>query len=144
MSFQQTLSTINPRKLFLIDSLGALLSAVMLGFVLVRFESFIGMPQKELYALSFIACIFFIYSLTCFLSKSGNWKPYMKLIAIANLIYCCLTIGLIFYLYQQLTALGLAYFVGELIIITILALFELKTTSNSVYSVVKKNRLHDY
>ena len=132
MSFHQTLDTVYPRKLFLIDSLGALLSAVMHGFVLVRFQYYIGMPQKELYVLSFIAGIFFIYSLTCFLSKPGNWKPYLKFIALANLSYCCLTIGLIVYLFPQLTALGLAYFVGEIIIVTTLALFELKTASDSV------------
>ena len=52
------LNKINPKKLFLIDSLGALISAVMLGLVLTRFEHIFGMPQNVLYFLSFIACTF--------------------------------------------------------------------------------------
>lgn len=131
MSFQQILNKINPKQLFLIDSLGALLSAILLGFILVRFENTFGMPARVLYPLSFIACIFSIYSLLCFLVKIGNWRICLKIIAIANLLYCCLTLGLIIYVYQKLTILGIIYFVLEIIIITILLIIELKTASNS-------------
>ena len=58
-----------------------------------------------------------------------NWKPYMKIIAVANLMYVCLTAGLIVYLYQKLTILGLTYFVLEIIVVIILAILELKTAS---------------
>jgi len=113
------------------DSLGALLTAIVLGLIFTRFENAVGMPQKVLYPLSFIACIFSIYSLFCYLIKIENWRPFLKIIAIANLLYCCLTIGFIFYLYQKLTVLGFIYFVLEIIIVTILAIIELKTASIS-------------
>lgn len=127
MSFLPILSKIQPQKLFLVDSLGALLSAILLGLILTRFEQTFGMPQNVLYILAVIPCIFAIYSFFCFLSKTANWRPLMKIIAIANLLYCCLTAGLMVYFYQQLTVLGLFYFVLELIIVSILAIIELKT-----------------
>ncbi|AQG79762.1 hypothetical protein [Spirosoma montaniterrae] len=59
-----------------------------------------------------------------------SWKPYLRLIAIANLLYCGLTAGLMIYFYQRLTVWGLAYFVAEIIVVAGLALVELKTAVN--------------
>ena len=126
MPIQQILNNINPKKLFLIDGLGALLSAFMLGIILVKFENIFGMPRRALYILSFIACIFSVYSFSCFIRQLENWKPYLKIIAVANLIYCCVTLGLVINLYQKLTIFGLLYFVLEIIVIVILATTELK------------------
>ena len=118
-----------PPKLFLVDSLGALLSALLLGLVLTQFEKTFGMPQQVLYVLSVIPCVFAVYSFLCFLSKTIHWRFFMKIISTANLLYCCLTLGLMIYFYQQLTVLGLLYFVLELIIIINLAYIEWKTAS---------------
>ena len=139
MSFQQLLTKIDPKRLFLIDSLGALLSAIMLGFVLARFENTFGMPQKVLYLLSIIAFIFSVYSLLCFLGKIENWRPYMQVIAVTNLLYCCLTIVFTIYMYQRLTVAGLVYFVLEIIVVTILAITELKTALNLIYKKIQMN-----
>lgn len=119
----------NPNKLFLTDSIGALLSALLLGLLLARLEDTFGMPQKVLYFLSCVAFIFSIYSFSCYLRKIENWRPYLKLIAMANLVYCCITIGLVIYFYQKLTLLGLVYFFAELIVVVILILIELKTAA---------------
>ncbi|MEM6633615.1 MAG: hypothetical protein AAF694_28335 [Bacteroidota bacterium] len=53
----------SPKKLLIIDGLGALLSAFLLGVVLVRFESQVGMPRNSLYVLAAFPCIFAIYDL---------------------------------------------------------------------------------
>jgi hypothetical protein len=121
---------VQSKKLFLADSLGALLSAILLVLVLAKFESIFGMPHTALYVLSVIPCIFSIYSFLCFCINTKNWKPFMKIIAIANLLYCCLTVGLMMYYYQQLSIVGLIYFVLEIIIVTTLSFIELKTASN--------------
>ena len=121
---------LNPRKLFLADSLGALLTAFMLGFVLTQFESIFGMPQKILYKLAFIAGIFCVYSFLCFLLNSENWRFYMKIIAAANLIYCCITMALVIFLHETITLLGVIYFVLEVIVVVILSVIELRTASN--------------
>lgn len=130
MSFHQILYKISPKQLFLIDSIGALVSAVMLGLVLTRFEPVFGMPAKVLYPLSLIACTFCIHSFLCFLGLIGNLNLHMKITAIANLLYCCLTLGLVVYLYQKLTVLGLIYFVLEIIVVAILSVIELESVSN--------------
>ncbi len=129
--FQQILKKIalNPRRIFLIDNLGALLSAILYSAVLARLESTFGMPQNVLYGLSFLACAYAIYSCTYYFANSKKWRPYLKIIAIANLLHCCLTVGLVFSYYQKLTILGMCYFAGELIIVMGLAVVELKTIS---------------
>ncbi|MCF6348539.1 MAG: hypothetical protein L3J20_09610 [Flavobacteriaceae bacterium] len=81
----------NPKKLFLIDSLGAFITAFLLGVVLTRFEVVFGMPKTVLYYLSLIALIFSIYSICCHFLLEKNWKPYLKGIIIANLTYCLIT-----------------------------------------------------
>ncbi len=57
---------INRRKLLFLDGLGAMLSAIFLGFVLIRFNALFGMPLPVLRFLALIACSFALYSLTCF------------------------------------------------------------------------------
>jgi hypothetical protein len=119
--------TLAPKRLFLIDSLGGMLSALLLGVVLARFETAFGMPQKVLYFLSCLACVYAVYSFMSYWRIKDNWRRSMQVIAIANLFYCCLTIGLVSYHYQQLTKLGLIYFLLEVIIIISLIVMELKT-----------------
>jgi hypothetical protein len=118
---------VSPKKLFLVDSLGALLTAMMLGVVLVRFESVFGMPKQVLYPLSLIGCLFSIYSLACFLRFPHNWRPYLKAIAMANLAYCGLSMALVVYYFQKLSVLGLSYFLLEIVVVVLLAVIELKT-----------------
>ncbi len=129
MSLQKIIHTIAPRKLFLIDSLGALVSALMLGVVLVKLEPIFGVPSKTLYFLAAIACVFSIYSFLGFLGITKKWRPYMTIIATANLLYCCLTIGMVSYLHEQVSILGYLYFIGEILIISILAFIELKVAA---------------
>lgn len=123
---------LHPKKLFILDGLGALLSAFLLGIVLVKLEPYFGMPSKELYFLASIAVIFMIYDYICYWKVQENWRPFLKAIAIANLIYCCISIVIVCYSYNQLTHLGLVYFLLEIIIILIIVTIELKT-------VLKKN-----
>jgi len=123
---------LNPKKLFLIDSLGGLLSAFLLGAVLASFETTFGMPQKVLYFLSFIACVYAIYSFLSYWQIKENWRLYMRIIVIANMIYCLLTIGLVIYYYQELTKLGVIYFLLEIVVIISLVIIELKTVSKLI------------
>ncbi|KIC01530.1 hypothetical protein OA88_13565 [Flavobacterium sp. JRM] len=114
----------NPKNIFLLDSIGAFLTAFLLGFVLVRFQDSFGMPQKTLYILSVIAFIYATYSLCCYLFISNKWRFYLNIIMIANALYCCLTTGLIIYHFHKLTLLGIIYFILEIIIIVFLVYLE--------------------
>ncbi|MFK7904912.1 MAG: hypothetical protein AB8B69_07300 [Chitinophagales bacterium] len=122
--------TLSPKNLFLIDGLGALLSAFLLGVVLVHFESIFRMPQQVLYVLSAIPCLFAIYSWTCYFRTPNNWQPYLKAIAIANTLYCCLTSVLVIYYYSTLSMLGVLYFVLEILVVMTLVIVELNLATN--------------
>jgi hypothetical protein len=119
---------IKPKTLFLIDAVGAMLSAFMLGVVLAAFENEIGMLNGTLYKLSILAVLFSIYSWICYLRMPVNWQLFMKIIGIVNLVYCGLTVFLCLVHFQEITFLGLMYFPLEVLILVFLALLELKTS----------------
>ncbi|GAB2624550.1 hypothetical protein GCM10027035_20170 [Emticicia sediminis] len=123
--------TLNPKKLFLIDGLGALLTAFLVGIVLRMFEDAFGIPQKHLCVLSILACIFAVYSMSCYFFVGKNWRIYLKIIAVANLMYCLLTAVFVMLLYQQITILGIIYFIGEILIILGLVYVELSVFSKN-------------
>ena len=77
--------TSNPRKLLLIDGIGALVSALFLGVILVKWNPLIGMPIDVLYILAAIAGIFAVYSLSCHFFVKAHWAFYLRMIMIANL-----------------------------------------------------------
>ena len=114
------------RRLFLIDGLGALLSAYLLGIVLVRYEDYFGMPAKMLHLLALIAILLAFYSIRCFIRVPKKWGIYLRIIAKANFAYCLLTITLVIYFFDQLTWLGVTYFIAEILILLLLIRVELK------------------
>ena len=132
MNLQQRINETNPSKLFLLDSLGALLSAFLLGIVLVSYEDAFGVPTKTLHILAIIALIFAFNSIYCYFRVNENWRIYMRIVSIANLLYCCLTLLLIFWLSPAITLLGISYFVLEIIVVVSLALIELQRANSSI------------
>ena len=119
------------KTLFLIDSIGAFMTAFSL-FVIVRhFNEYFGMPKNELTFLSVIAVLFCIYSAACFLFLKGGLKPFIRLIGIANLIYCALTIVLMIKYNPLLTILGTTYFLIEIVIICGLSFIELNVAKRN-------------
>ncbi len=121
----------NSRRYFLIDGLGAVLSALLLGVVLVRFQSFIGMPSKVLYGLALIAGLIALCSFLCYFQKPRNWRLFLKGIAFTNIGYCGLTLALVCTYYPELTAWGITYFVLEMVVIVGIAVWELKKTKQA-------------
>ena len=108
------------------DSLGAMLTAFLLGVVLANLESTFGMPRKILYILALVACLFAVYSFSCYYLVSKNHNPYLMAIAIANLTYCGITLSLVIFCYDILTWLGVTYFLLEIIIVVSLAIIEIR------------------
>lgn len=129
MGFQEKLVerfTQSPKYLFLVDGIGAAVSAVLLGLVLVRFESFFGIPINVLYLLAAIPCFFAFYDLLGYLGLFKN-QMFIRLIALANIAYCILSLGLAFNHIDKLLIPGWLYLIGEILIVTLLASIELKT-----------------
>ena len=125
--------TKTPRTLFLVDSLGAALTTFFLFIVMRNFYDYFGMPKHILSYLSLVALVFCIYSTTCFFLLKGNWTPFIRVISIANLIYCVLTMVFLYVYFNNLTKLGLTYFFIEIVIVITLVYVEL-----NVAAAVKK------
>jgi len=109
------------KRFFLIDCLGALVSTFLLGFVLVRFQSFFGMPVDTLYVLAGMAACFAVYSGLGYLITGMQRPVFLRIIAVTNLLYCLLTLTLVYVHREVITGWGIAYFVGEVIIVVFLA-----------------------
>ncbi|WP_127124052.1 hypothetical protein [Chryseotalea sanaruensis] len=114
----------NPRGIFLIDGIGAIISVFFL-FVLSRFKE-IGIPDGILHFLIFIAFIFAGYSFSCYLFQVKNWRTFLKVTALGNTFYGLTTLILIFYLYNQLSIFGISYFMVELLVLALLVQLEFK------------------
>jgi hypothetical protein len=114
------------KLLFLIDGMGALLSAFLLGVVLVIFQPLFGIPVSTLYFLAALPCVFAAYDFYCYFGVKKGLGQSLKVIATANLLYCLLSLGFAFYHAESLTVLGWVYIVVEVLIVVTLALVEWK------------------
>ncbi len=118
-----------PKTLFLIDSLGALFTALMLFGVLRNFNEYFGMSKEILTYLSAIAVCFCIYSAVCYLFLKKHYTPFIRVIGIANILYCILTMGLLIVYYPLLTTIGITYFLVEMTIVCGLVYIELNVAT---------------
>ena len=121
----------HPKYLFVVDAIGAIVSAFLLFFVLRTFYQNFGISKTALNKLSLIAFLFSIYSASCFFLLKNIWKPFLFFIGFLNLGYCFLTSVVVLDNYQTITMLGFTYFVTEIILILLLAIVELKSSRNN-------------
>lgn len=89
------LARINEKNIFLVDGIGAFLSAFSLGVTLPFFRDWIGMPVATLYFLAAIAFIYSIYSVSRYYFSDCRNSVWLKVIIFANLSYCALTAFLV-------------------------------------------------
>ncbi|MFD1602269.1 hypothetical protein ACFSJW_18520 [Flavobacterium artemisiae] len=116
-----------PKNIFLLDSFGALLTTIMLYFILRRFNAFFGLSKDIFEHLSSIAFTFFIYSISCYFFVQQKWKAFLKIICTANILYCTLIFCIIIYNYESISTLGIVYFLGEIAVIAGIVFLEIKT-----------------
>jgi hypothetical protein len=116
----------NPRKLFLVDGLGAIVSAVLLGVVLVEFDQIFGIPKPVLYFLAILPCLFAVYDFYCLVTKQLRFAALLKAIAIMNICYSCLSIGLAIYHYKAITGFGWIFIILENVTVIALANLEFR------------------
>lgn len=128
MPFNQIVKKLilNPKKLFLLDGFGALLSAFLLGVILVSFESTFGIPKKTLYLLASFPCFFAVYDFYCYYIIKKNIGFFLITIACVNVLYCFLSIGCAIYHKHTITYFGLVYITLEILIVISLIIVELR------------------
>jgi hypothetical protein len=109
----------------------------MLGLVLPLMTGVIGLPQDVLQGLGICAVLMAVYGTCCYGWAGRHWRWLMVGIAFANLLYMCLSLGLVVWLYASLTGLGKVYFALELGIIGVLVYWELRVSgAYSIYDQV--------
>lgn len=114
----------NPKRLFLWDGIGGLISAFMLFLVL---KDFSGMPPRVLNQLAAIALFCGVYSLSCYAFVKSQWKNFMTFIAVFNGCYCILTLVMMVINFTELEPAGTIYFIAEIAIIAKLAITEFQS-----------------
>lgn len=117
----------NPKKVFLMDAFGAIISLFSFLCILYPLETYFRIPVTTLFTLSIIAIFLFTFSFSCFKLIKQNWKTYLKIIIILNSLYILFSIGLVFYYLQQLTFLGVFYFIIEIAVILVVLYIEIIT-----------------
>ncbi len=123
--------SLNPKQLLIIDGLGALVSALTLGFILPQFESLFGIPEKLLHLLAIPPVVFFFIDMYGFISPPAKMKQLLKFIASANLAYCLLSLTLASTHYEKITLWGWGYLLIEVLVVVGLALLEFRVAENS-------------
>ncbi len=119
----------DPRKIFLLDSFGALVTAICIGVIMVQFNSLFNIPVKILYTLASIAVFLCIYSFSVFKIFPKKWPMLLKFLSQMNLAYCIITVLMLLTFRQSITAWSMAYFTCEIVIILILVSFEQRLVS---------------
>ena len=114
----------NPKKLFILDAFGAILSAFLLGYLLVELQSLFGIPAKILYILALMPVIFSFYDFYCITKKNNELGYFMKVLAILNFTYCCISMSFAFFHRETITFLGWSYLIIEILIILCLSTIE--------------------
>ncbi|MNL52718.1 hypothetical protein D3C87_1759160 [compost metagenome] len=121
---------LDKRNIFLLDGVGALVSATFTGIVLPFFAQWIGLPLWFLYCLAVLPLTYGIYSLSCYWLIKAI-RPFMlKAIIIANLFYCFIS-GVVIFVYPGLTVWGRLLLTGEILIVLGVVLIELKVYRNA-------------
>lgn len=111
-------------SILLIDGVGALLTALGVGVVLPALQPWFGVPIGVSRVLGAIALAFAAFSLGRYLSKTAAPSS-LRHIAIANLAYCAVTAAVLVVHRGSVTALAYVYFLGEILIVVLLARREL-------------------
>jgi hypothetical protein len=116
--------SVDEKNIFLIDGIGALISMISLGAVLPALEGFIGMPAHILYLLAVAPALYLVFDAYCFFFLRHPDAKYLSAIIGANTLYCLVSAGVLIHHFDSLTGWGILYFVGELLVLLALIVYE--------------------
>ncbi|MGB4772050.1 MAG: hypothetical protein WBP58_11345 [Chitinophagaceae bacterium] len=120
------LSSLSPDLVFLVDGLGALLTAGSIYLLARFFINWVGLPYEVLHILAMVALGMAAYSLSCHFFLKGNKRNWLNVIILANLLYVLATAVLILIYYDRIKLPGLIYFLSEFAVVLVLVRWERK------------------
>jgi hypothetical protein len=115
-----------PALLFLIDGIGALLSATLLLVLHCFFLLTNGLPPTIVYTLIGVAFVLSAFSLTSGWLLKRHHSRYLRLLAILNGSYLLTVFIVIFYYFSRLELFLLLFFLLESLVISCLIYLECK------------------
>lgn len=119
-----------PKQLFLLDAIGAFITATFIGVVMRNNIDIFGLPPQEAVVMTFIAYSFFCFSGICYLFVKNKHYKYIFTIASANSLYVLLSFFIFFNHFNDLTPFGIMYLLSEMATIILLVTLE--------FSIAKK------
>ncbi len=122
----------HPRNLFLLDSAGGFLTALLIGCVLTHWQEYIGIPMFVLYGLAGVGLFCCVYSFLCAMLVRSQWRRFLRIIVVINGAYCALTLGVLFYFRSQVTLVAMVYFLLEIAVIGGIVALELKAAQRQL------------
>ncbi len=114
----------HPKQLFLVDALGAIISALLLYVLLMPYAEWVGLPAAHIKALAIGAVCLAGYDLLARAVFTTERKWTLSVIALLNTSYCVITSGVLIANYSKITLVGWAYFIGEMAIVAVLVYLE--------------------
>ncbi|MFN5363682.1 MAG: hypothetical protein ACK5B4_11440 [Bacteroidota bacterium] len=124
--------TDRPSRLFLLDGIGAILSAALLLLLHFVFQVTNGLPPLIVYALVAAALFLSAYSLTCSWLLRRCHARYLRVIALLNGTYL-LTVCILLVLYcSRLHPILIICFILESVVLGFLIYLELKVTNQLI------------
>ncbi len=118
--------SLHPRRLFLLDGIGALLTAATLYVSYRYFDNCFQLPE-DVFALLFFAALCMAVFSFINVANSPNYTVFSLLfIGTANRLYALLTFSISLTYYKELAAIALFYFGVEMLILVLLSTVEFK------------------
>lgn len=113
-----------PRTVLLLDGMGGVVTALMLCVVLPAVHELVGLPRRTLIMLGLFGVVYGTYSLSCWKFVRTAWRRALAAIIAANAFYCVVTAFVVATHREAMSALGIAYFVAEILVIAALVTLE--------------------
>lgn len=119
-----------PRKLFLIDGIGAFMTTLAMVMACLYLSSYFGLSPTIFRLLAILAACLCLYSVSCFLWVKKKWSTFISIIAVANMLYGITSIAFAIIYYRQIQIVGVIYLSLETMIISVLVNIELRVAKN--------------
>ncbi len=117
---------LHPRRLFLLDGTGALLTAAALYGNYRYFDNCFQLPE-DVFAMLFFAALYMAVFSFINVANPRNYTVFsLRFIGTANLLYALLTFSISLIYYKELAAIAFVYFGFEMLILFVLSTIEFK------------------
>ena len=107
----------SPRVMLQLDAAGALVSLLLLGVILPNVQEHLGVRTEVLYGLALWAGGCLLYDLLCLRLAPLTQPRWLGGTILANGLYCVISAVLIVAHIDALTALGMAFFLTDILVV---------------------------